>query len=152
MKLAILCLALANLAMFSAGQSSTDSLRAKYGTPLNRETFVVRPGLEMVVDYSLSGHICRLRFPASHNIVGEATAGIVTTKMVEEALEEVVPPAMRGKETGGRGVSAGSLAVLVTEYEHVTISELQNANSAALHGEITVTFKGETCRDEAIRK
>ncbi len=35
-------------------------LRAKFGPPLARETFVARPGLEMVVDYAADGNVCRI--------------------------------------------------------------------------------------------
>ena len=152
MKFAVICFALGGLAPIASGQLSTETLRSQYGSPLSRETFVVSPGLEIIVHYAISGHVCRLRLPASHNIVGESGPGIATTRMVDKALAEVVTPAMRSTETGRRIIFAGALSLSVVEYEHVTISEPQNGNSPALRGEITVTFKNETCRDAAIQQ
>ena len=141
-------LLLASFAAVGFGQMTSDSLRGKYGAPLDRETFTVGPGLEMVVDYAISGHLCPLKFPSSHNIIGDAGPGIVTTKMVNEALDEVLPPGQRGKELGRRIISSGALSVLIIEYERVTFSQPEDVNKPAQRGEITITFKGETCRGQ----
>ena len=38
-------------------------LRKQYGPPLSRETFTVLTGVEMVVDYAVNGHVCRIQLP-----------------------------------------------------------------------------------------
>jgi hypothetical protein len=55
--LAASALAQSDSAAFASG------LRARFGPPLARETFVARPGLQMVVDYASDGHVCRIEFP-----------------------------------------------------------------------------------------
>ena len=132
------------------GQMTTDSLRSKYGNPLSRETFTVRPGLQVIADYAASGRVCRLQFPASDNVVGEAAPGELTTKMVDEALEEVVPAGVRGKEVNGRTAYLGAFSMLSTEYDHVIIIRPQNFNTPR-RGEIVVLFKGELCLDVVVR-
>jgi hypothetical protein len=42
------------------GQVDANSLRARYGPPLERETFTVRPGIEMIVDYGPNKLACRM--------------------------------------------------------------------------------------------
>jgi hypothetical protein len=79
-------------------QLDSFTLHSKYGAPLDRETFTVRPGIEMVVDYGPSKQVCRLQLPSGMQIVGTVPPGAITKKQVDEVLTEVVPPSMRGKE------------------------------------------------------
>ncbi len=150
MRRTIIC-TLMLFAVIAKGQMTTGSLRSKFGSPLSRETFVVRPGLQMVVDYAINGQVCRLQFPASSNIVGGAPPGIITHKMVDQALAEVVPPAMRGKEILHLIRSAGLLSFDDTEYEFVFVGEARKTNDPAQRDGVTVTFKGQTCQDAIAR-
>ena len=50
------------------GQVDAFTLRAKYGEPLNRETFAVRPGIRIVVDYRPAKQACRVRIPSGNQI------------------------------------------------------------------------------------
>lgn len=72
---AILCVSIASLAFAQIDESA---LRSKYGAPLDRETFAVRPGIEMVVDYGPSKQVCKLQLPSGMNIVGSARPGVIT--------------------------------------------------------------------------
>jgi hypothetical protein len=113
------------------------SLRSKYGAPLDRETFTVRPSVEMIVDYGPNKNVCRIQLPSGMRIVGTVPPGAITKQQIDEILGEVVPPAIRGKEIN-RGVTAmGAAMFSITDYEHVSIGEGQNA--------ITVTFKDAAC-------
>ena len=129
------------------GQMTTDSLRSKYGNPLSRETFTVRPGLQVIADYAASGRVCRLTFPASLNVAGDPPPTVVTIKRVDQALEEVVPTSVRGEQTNQMIASASSLSFYTTEYQHVSISYTVDANRPGQKGETTVMFKDETCMD-----
>ncbi|MCU1334918.1 MAG: hypothetical protein JWO19_499 [Bryobacterales bacterium] len=75
------------------------SLQSKYGVPLHRERFTVRPGIEMIVDYGLSKQVCRIQLPSGSQIVGILSSGVITKQEIDEVLNEVVPPSIRGKET-----------------------------------------------------
>jgi hypothetical protein len=118
------------------------SLRAKYGPPLNRETFTVRPGIEMIVDFAAGKQACRIQLPSGKKIVGTVPVGATTKQQIEEVLNEVVPPSIRGKELGKMIQATGAPMILVTEYEHVAISEFQ-INYVGQG--ITVSFKEPAC-------
>jgi hypothetical protein len=139
----IVCLGSASSAF---GQIDTFNLRTKYGAPLDRETFAVRPGIEMVVDYGPGRQVCRIQLPSGKQIVGTVPPGVVTKQQVDEVLEEVVPPAIRGKEVNRMMSGSGRISFSFTEYEHVTIGEPQQEGSGGTG--ITVTFKDPACQKQ----
>jgi hypothetical protein len=103
------------------GQIDATSLRSKYGTPVDRETFTARPGVQMIVDYGPNKLVCKIQVPAGMKIVGTAPPGVATKQNIDEVLEEVVPSASRGKELG-RSNPFGAPEQTTTEYERVYIS------------------------------
>lgn len=126
------------------GWKFASDLRAKYGPPLARETFTVRPGMEMVVDYAADGNVCRIQLPP----VGPGRQpGVTTPQAVDDFLVELLPASIRGQTTGGFAEASGLASVKTTEYENLTIAE-------AFGGEgrtgVTVTFKNETCKDQPV--
>src|SRR5665213_2799364 len=123
-------------------QIDTVHLRSKYGAPLDRETFTVRPGIEMVVDYGPAKQVCRIQLPSGRQIIGDVPPGAITKKQIDQVLNEVVPPSRRGKELGGMATGSGVGVMSSAEYEHVTITEFKNAGVGT---GITVIFKDPTC-------
>jgi hypothetical protein len=127
------------------GQLSSSELRGKFGPPLNRETFTVRPGVQMIVDYSpTANHACRLEFPGEAPFpkdVGPG-AGVNLTKLMDDIVAEIVPPAMRGKEGGKMAQMMGLPSVQTTTYEHLTISEPMTGNHRTA---VIVTFQSPDC-------
>jgi len=123
-------------------QMDAFTLRSKYGAPLDRESFTVRPGIEMVVDYGPSKQVCRIQLPSGMRIVGTVPPGAVTKQQIDEVLDEVLPPSIRGKEVNRMMMATGAPMFFVTEYEHVTIGESQ---VAGVGKGITITFKDESC-------
>jgi hypothetical protein len=117
-------------------------LHSKYGTPLDRETFTVRPGIEMVVDYGTGKQVCRIQLPSGMQIVGTVPVGAITKQQIDEVLSEVVPPSIRGKEVNRGYVTVGAHSVILEEYEHVMIAESRNNDTG---NGITVTFKDPSC-------
>ena len=59
--LLVLCLL---FAMSAFAQLDSAALHAKLGTPLNRETFHMPAGFDLVVDYGANGQVCKLQVPA----------------------------------------------------------------------------------------
>jgi hypothetical protein len=118
-------------------------LRSKFGPPLLRETFVVRPSFEMVVDYAANGNVCRIQLPP---IAPNSDARSFSTKVVDDFLAELIPPAMRGKEIGHMASVMGTVSVSVTNYENVSIAE--SANQSGRTG-VTLNFPKEQCRDRS---
>jgi hypothetical protein len=118
------------------------SLRSKYGLPLDRETFTVRPGIEIRVDYGPAKQACGIVMPMGITFVGEPSPDIITREQMKEVLDEVVPASVRGKEIRRGSMSAGIQHVVYTEYEHVTIQERFNSS------QIVVVFEDPACRME----
>lgn len=132
------------------GQIDATTLRAKYGPPLkygkrlDSETFKIRDNIEMVVNYGPSGQVCmcRVELASGRSSVGQTPPDTATKQQFEEALQEVVPPSMRGKEIRSGAIQMGALSRLFIEYEHVTITELLQAETPT---SFTVAFKEEGC-------
>jgi hypothetical protein len=123
-------------------QLDSFTLHAKYGAPLDRETFTIRPGIEMVVDYGPSRQVCRIQVPSGMHIVDTVPPGAITKKEVDEVLAEVVPLSIRGKEVNRMSMTTGGHSMVAAEYEHVTIAESKNGD---IGSGITVTFKDLSC-------
>jgi hypothetical protein len=128
-------------------QIDSAGMRAKFGSPLNREVFTVRPGIEMIVDYSpTANHACVLRFP------GEAMppdpkpgVGINPKKIIDELVLEIVPSTMRGKELGRMRQQSGMQGMSSTDYENVLITEPMTGDQRTA---VVVRFKTADCAAE----
>jgi hypothetical protein len=114
-------------------------LHAKYGPPLARETFAVRPGFEMVVDYAPNGHVCKIQLPP---IGPSSEPGVETTQAVDDFLGELIPIKMRGKELGRMGEVFGLPSISIVEYENITIAQAFQGDART---GVTVTFANEKC-------
>ena len=130
--------ALSAFAQIDGARFASD-LRAKYGPPLARETFVARPGFEIVVDYAANGHVCRIQVPP---IAPGGEPGVKTAQAVDDFLTELVPLTMRGKELLRMEEAVGAPSVSHVEYENVTISDFRQGGRRT---GVTVTFKNEEC-------
>jgi hypothetical protein len=126
-------------------QVDASALRAKFGAPLSRETFTVRAGIEMIVDYSPTRNlVCRLELPGHAPVPRDVPAGVGTNtkKLIDEIVEEIVPPSVRGKELGRMCESTGISGICSKEYEYVSISEPSNG---ARRTAVIVRFKTADC-------
>lgn len=104
-------------------------LREKYGEPLRRETFQVRHDVEMVVSYGPAGQVCRIQLPHSSS-----------TQQVDEVINELVPPSVRGKETGrGHWITGGPSTPYIL-YEHLAIFKHDGGITS-----VTISFKRPGC-------
>lgn len=119
------------LALPALAQLDSSTLRAKFGQPLNRETFRVRAGLDLAVDYGASGQVCTIEIPV-----------LQTPKDTEAFLAELVPDSMRGKEISRMTEMFGMAWLSFVEYEHVTIVESGHGDT---RNPTTVRFKTEGC-------
>jgi hypothetical protein len=139
----VMCIAMSlGFSLPALAQLDAYKLEEKYGPPMERETFTVRPGIEMVVDYGLSKQVCRIQLPSGTQYGGTIQEGAVTKQRIEEVLDEVVPASMRGKEINKGTFMSGLLSVSMTIYEHLTISESNNGQRGT---GITVTFNDSGC-------
>src|ERR1700730_10624939 len=138
----ILTIIVLSLILASSAYAQIDafSLRSKYGAPLDRETFTVRPGIEIRVDYGPAKQACGIVMPMGITLVGEPSPDIITREQMKEVLDEVVPASVRGKEIGRRVLGNGIIGFV--QYEHVTIQGRFNSS------QIVVVFDDPACRME----
>ena len=97
---------------------TAEMLSAKYGPP-HGSKFTISPGFEIVVEFAPDGQVRRMEFPGT----APDTTGASTEQRVNEALLELIPMSMRGKETGWGHRAIGSNSWKNSFYEHVMITE-----------------------------
>ena len=139
---AICCL---GFALPAVAQLDSYALHAKYGSPLNRETFHLPAGFDLVVDYGATTRVCKIELPALLPSKEKISNTSEMKQHMYEFLAELVPSAIRGKELQRFAEMHGLLSLAYVEYEHVTISEAQNANQP-WDDRITVRFKDYDCQ------
>jgi hypothetical protein len=136
---AICCL---GFALPAVAQLNSSTLRSKYGPPLNRETFHMPQGFDLVVDYDAANQACKMVVPALMPTDAKVGNSEEMKKRMYDFLADVVPAAMRGKEVRRGAFMSGLSSMSSVEYEHVTIHEFQYANQPfSRDNTITVTFK-----------
>jgi len=135
------CFALILFAASSVcAQISASSLENKYGAPLDRETFMLRMDIAMAVDYGPNKHVCKIQFPSEIDIRRPVLPGVLSKQQLDELLDEVMTPSIRGKElTRRQGISSTDYSI---EYEHVTISGLR---PVGVGRGVTILFKDPSC-------
>ena len=124
------------------GQMDTSTLRAKYGEPIARETFQVRPNIEAVVNYGSGHQVCKIDLPPGSYVNPPHGA---SNHDVDQVIDEMVPLSARGKDIGGGVLSLSRASVRLTDYEHVTISEPQDPDHPGRRTSVTITFKRPDC-------
>jgi hypothetical protein len=115
------------------------NLRTKYGPALPRETFTVRAGIEMIVDYSPNGHVCRIQLPP---IGPSQDSRISNRQAIDEITLELVPISLRGNEVGRLMQAMGAASISTVEYENITIAE---AFQGGRRTGVTISLKDKTC-------
>ena len=139
-RLAVCCLL---LALPAAAQLDSYTLRAKFGAPLNRETFHIPQGFDLTVDYGAGNQVCRLEVPAEMPPQPDVSGPFNPRQQMQDFLADLVPASMRGQELN-RGMTQMGLAwASFVEYEHVMIVETGHGDT---RNPTTVRFKTEGCR------
>jgi hypothetical protein len=142
---AICCL---GFALPAAAQLDSAALRAKLGSPLNRETFHMPSGFDLIVDYGAGNEVCKLEVPALMPANGKISKASDSTQQMYDFLAELVPASMRGKELGRFMSMMGIFSMSIVQYEHVTVSESQRFPDRQ-YDTITVRFKSDDCQTPA---
>ena len=140
--LLVLCL---SFALSAAAQLDSAALHAKFGTPLNRETFHMPAGFDLVVDYGANSQVCKLQVPALMPSTERVSNATVMKQRMYHFLAELVPDSMRGKEINRGMMAMGAISMIFIEYENVMVNEL-DAGPINHDNTITITFKRDDCR------
>ena len=114
------------------------------------DAYQFRPGLLVLPAYSEPGKLCRLVLQ-KQVVLADGTVSLdpeVSTRVIEEALDKIVPATVRGNKRrvpGGLTVKAivGTGIVSSDEYERVTISRYASSTSA-LPGSVAVVVQWMT--------
>jgi hypothetical protein len=109
------------------GQVDANSLHTKYGQPVE-ETFPVRPGITLTVVYGDSHQVCKLDIRPSRN------DSVIPAALVEEIVNEIVPPSTRGTP-GRQGVACTGFCWKMTEYEKMHIGQAAGEVRPSSHDE-----------------
>jgi hypothetical protein len=129
-------------------QLDSSTLRAKLGQPLHQETFHMPAGFDVIVDYGTGTTlVCQLKVPAMvpRDPAAKISNGTDLKQRMVDFLADLVPASMRGKGGGTMLFQSGLVSMRTTEYENVTISEIQN-DSQPENGTITIRFKNAGCQ------
>ena len=134
-----------SFASSAAAQLDSAALHAKFGTPLNRETFHMPAGFDLVVDYGANSQVCKLQVPALMPSTERVSNATVMKQRMYHFLAELVPNSMRGKEINRGMIAMGAISMIFIEYENVMVNEL-DAGPFNHDNTITITFKRDDCR------
>ena len=129
-------------ALPAAAQLDSYTLLAKFGAPLNRETFHIPQGFDLTVDYGAGNQICKLTVPADPPTSTNASGAFNGRQQMRDFIVDLVPASISGKELRRMMAQFGIVSMSITEYEHVTITESDHAQGDT----ITVSFNDPTCR------
>lgn len=146
-KVGRLIVCLLALALPAAAQLDSAALRAKYGPPLDRETYHMPSGFDLTVDYSASHQACKLQVPALMPSDETISNSDVMRLRMYAFLSDLLPDSIRGKELRRGTMASGAHSVLFVEYENVSFADSRDGNPFA--GTITVTFKNQDCQKPA---
>jgi len=134
------------LTLPAIAQLDSAGLRAKYGSPLNRETFSMPQGFDLIVDYGAGNQVCKLLLPALMPTNEKVSNADQMRRRMYDFLAELVPPAMRGKELRKITFTSGMVSLLSVEYEQLVISEARHGTDPfGNNNTITVAFQNENC-------
>ena len=141
-RLLVLCL---SFALSAAAQLDSAALHAKFGIPLNRETFHMPAGFDLVVDYGANSQVCKLQVPALMPTTESVENATVMKQRMYDFLSELVPDSIRGKELKRGTIFFGSNSRIFIEYENVMLME-SDFGPFNHDNTITITFKRDDCR------
>jgi hypothetical protein len=115
------------------GQTS-QTLRGCYGEP-DIERFTAAGDIGLTVEYGSDGLACQIVLERKQPLLhSEQVRNYMAPESVSEILDELVPPASRGRSIGSMLESMGCAEGRIEEYENVWI---------ARHSDICVPLKRE---------
>jgi hypothetical protein len=147
LRLGVFAMCCLGFALPAFAQLDASALRAKFGLPLNRETFHIPAGFDLVVDYGPSNQACKLEVPALMPTNEKVQNSAVMKQRMYDFLADVAPASIRGKELMRGATQMGLATMSWIEYENITIGECQHGDQAfSKDHTITVTFKSYDCQ------
>jgi hypothetical protein len=154
-KLMLVILLVLGIAATSWPQSASD-LKAKYPA---LTAYEVRPGILMMPLFSSDGQVCEMVLEQhTTNTKTKTTINFdspLSKETLQGILDEVAPPAQRGKELNGINNWFGSVTVdgpfVITKYEYenvtVEVNQIQRSPASSGHIVVDIKWRNRTCND-----
>ena len=143
---ALLSLVLAAAPLLAAQTSG--ELRGRFGHPRSEE-FAATKDIAVKVAYDTDNAPCEFVITAQHPVGWRPDAVdqdvVLPLEDVTKLTDELSPPAQRGPKTNWRIEQMGCAIEVVTEYEHVTISQTAMCQQSRVTG-VYISYTQKHCR------
>lgn len=127
LKLLLLILLVGGITALAQQRTAID-LRQRYGPPV-REAYLVRPDILLTVEYDANGQLTESvlepRYTLKDRMEGPTAnrSATMSSDVVEEILEEIVPTSERGQSINQLSFNAGCSGILISTYGKVEITK-----------------------------
>jgi hypothetical protein len=146
MQILVACLLIVSFSL-PVGQTS-QTLRGRYGEP-DIERFTAAGDIGLTVEYGSDGLACQIVLERKQPLLhSEQVRNYMAPESVSEILDELVPPASRGRSIGSMLESMGCAEGRIEEYENVWIarhSDICVPLKRERESNATVVFKRQSC-------
>jgi hypothetical protein len=146
MQILVVCLLIVSFSL-PVGQTS-QTLRGRYGEP-DIERFTAAGDIGLTVEYGSDGLACQIVIERKQPLLhSEQVRNYMAPESVSEIIDELVPPASRGRSIGSMLESMGCAEGRIEEYENVWIarhSDMCVPLKRERESNATVAFKRQSC-------
>jgi hypothetical protein len=146
MRISVACLLIVATGLPMAQDSQ--KLRVRYGEP-DIERFTVAGDIGLTVEYGSDGLACQIVIERKQPLLhSEQVGNYMAPEAVSEIIDELIPPASRGRSLYSMIESMGCAEGRIEEYENVWIarhSDMCVPLKREREGNATVVFKRQLC-------
>lgn len=146
MQILVVCLLIVSFSL-PVGQTSP-TLRGRYGEP-DIERFTVAGDIGLTVEYGSDGLACQIVIERKQPLLhSEQVRNYMAPESVSEIIDELVPPASRGRSIDSILESMGCAEGRIEEYENVWVarhSDMCVPLKRERESNATVVFKRQSC-------
>ena len=146
MQILVVCLLIVSFSL-PVGQTSK-TLRGRYGEP-DIERFTAAGDIGLTVEYGSDGLACQIVIERKQPLLhSEQVRNYMPPESVSEIIDELVPPASRGRSIDSILESMGCADGRIEEYENVWIarhSDMCVPLKRERESNATVVFKRQSC-------
>jgi len=146
MQILFVCLLIVSFSL-PVGQTSP-TLRGRYGEP-DIERFTVAGDIGLTVEYGSDGLACQIVIERKQPLLhSEQVRNYMAPESVSEIIDELVPPASRGRSIDSILESMGCAEGRIEEYENVWVarhSDMCVPLKLERESNATVVFKRQSC-------
>lgn len=114
--------------------------------PTEMEIFELRPGVSLISQMGPDHRACQTAWQPTENVIHGGQVAYFDSDTTDEILEQVAPPATRGKELpGGSHQTSRCNGGYFVEYENVRWEKQFHCSGGSWGNTISVSFKRDVC-------